>query len=114
MAYRSLEDITGVGKVITLREKYKRLSFEAGTVVDEVSVIDGEQKYVIQFIRLAENVACDGDPTRHVFRIGYYTQRTDGWFCLGSQYAPIVTPSELRLLLDAVTTKGWLKAQSIS
>jgi len=51
--------------------------------VDEVSVLlDGEQKYIAQFIRLDDDVCCEGDPTRNVVRIGYYTKRTDGWFAL--------------------------------
>jgi len=51
--------------------------------VDEVSVLlDGEQKYIAQFIRLDDYVCCEGDPTRNVVRIGYYTKRTDGWFAL--------------------------------
>ncbi len=51
--------------------------------MDEVSVLlDGEQKYIAQFIRLDDDVCCEGDPTRNVVRIGYYTKRTDGWFAL--------------------------------
>lgn len=80
-----------------------------GRIEDEVSVSDGEQKYFIQRIRLADNLNVEGDPTRYVFRIGYYTQRTDGWFCLGSQFAPIMTPAEFRHLLKALTDKGWLE-----
>ena len=110
MAYRTLNDVTGMGKPVTIRDKHTGEPFVVGLVSDEVStLLDGEQKYVIQLVELAEPVACEGDPTRHVFRIAYYTQRTDGWFCLGSQYAPIVTPTELRVLLDAVMEKGWLE-----
>jgi hypothetical protein len=81
--------------------------FIVGQIKDEVSVSDGEQKYFVQRILLADHVAVEGDPTRYVFRIGYYTQRTDGWFCLGSQFAPILTPNELRTLLEALTAKEW-------
>jgi len=79
-----------------------------GVIQDEVSVSDGEQKHVIQLVALADGTVCEGDPTRFVFRLAYYTRRTDGWFCLGSQFAPIVTPTELRALLSAVAEKGWL------
>jgi hypothetical protein len=111
MRYKTLEEVSGVGEIITIRQKEDHLAFDVGITEDEVSVSDGEQKYVIQLVRLAQNVACDGDPTRHVLRVAYYTQRTDGWFCLGSQYAPIVTPSELRILLEAVARKGWLNEE---
>jgi hypothetical protein len=109
MAYERLDEVTGVGKTITNRDKYTRSPFTVGMIMDEVSVSDGEQKYFIQLVRLADGLACDGDPTRHVFRIGYYTQRTDGWFCLGSQFSPTVTPSELHCLIQAIKEKGWLE-----
>jgi hypothetical protein len=109
MGYQKLDEVTGVGKTITNRDKYSHVPFNVGTVQDEVSVSDGEQKYFIQLVGLADDLSCDGDPTRYVFRIGYYTQRIDGWFCLGSQFAPIVTPAELRVLLLAATGKGWLR-----
>ena len=110
MAYKTLNDVSGMGKPITIRDKYTGEPFVAGHVKDEVSTLmDGEQKYVIQRVELAEQVSCEGDPTRHVFRIGYYTQRTDGWFCLGSQMAPIVTPAEFKALLEAAMEKGWLE-----
>jgi len=107
MAYNSLEEVTGMGKTITVRDKRTGTLYTA-IVVDEVSVSDGEQKYVAQLARLEPGTCCDGDPTRNVIRLGYYTQRTDGWFCFGSQYAPIVTPAELRALLQGIADKGWL------
>jgi len=109
MAYQMLEEVTGIGKTITNRNKNSRVPFIVGHIEDEVSVSDGEQKYFIQRIRLANNVTIEGDSDRYVFRIGYYTQRTDGWFCLGSQFAPTVTAAELRCLLEALADKGWLE-----
>jgi hypothetical protein len=109
MGYQTLSEVTGVGKVITNRDKYSRSAFKVGVILDEVSVSDGEQKYFIQRVRLADEVTCDGDATRHIFRIGYYTRRTDGWFCLGSQYAPLLTPAELCCLLKAAMGKGWVE-----
>ena len=108
MRYNTLHEVTGVGKVIRIRDKYTRVPFVVGTIQDEVSVSDGEQKQVIQLVALADGTVCEGDPTRFVFRAAYYTQRTDGWFCLGSQFAPILTPAELQTLLNAAAEKGWL------
>lgn len=106
MSYESLHEVSGVGKTITNRDKYTHERFIVGGVQSEASVLlDGEQKYFIQLVRLADGTSCEGDPTRHVFRIGYYTRRTDGRFCLGSQYAPILTPAELRTLFN--TVKDW-------
>lgn len=107
MAYNRLEEVTGVGKTMTIRNKRTGTLYRA-VVIDEVSVSDGEQKYVAQLARLEPDICCEGDPTRNVIRLGYYTQRTDGWFCFGSQYAPILTPAELRALLQGIRSKGWL------
>ena len=109
MSYQTLDAVTGLGKTFTNRNKYDRVPFVVGQIQDEVSVSDGEQKYFIQRVRLADNVNVEGDATRYVFRIGYYTQRTDGWFCLGSQFAPMVTAAGLLSLLEALTNNGWLE-----
>jgi hypothetical protein len=109
MSYQSLKEVTGLGKTITNRNKYDRVPFVVGQIQDEVSVSDGEQKYFVQQVRLADNVNVEGDPTRYVFRIGYYTQRTDGWFCLGSQFAPTLTPDELRSLIEELIDRRWLE-----
>ncbi len=108
MAYRSLEEVTGVGKALTRRDKSTRTPFTMGRIEDEVSVSDGEQKYFVQFVRLEPHINVESDETRYLLRIGYYTRRTDGWFCLGSQMTPIVTPAEFRALIRAVAQKGWL------
>ena len=108
MAYRCLDEVTGVGKRIVIRDKCTGAVYTA-TITDEVSVLlDGEQKYVAQFAHLDDGVCCEGDSTRYVIRIGYYTQRTDGWFCFGSQFAPIMTPRELHALLKGIAQRGWL------
>src|SRR5437762_2994068 len=97
-----LDDVTGRGKRIIIRDKATGQRFVVGSIEDEVSVSDGEQKYFIQIVRLEADISADGDPTRYVFRIGYYTRRADGRFCLGSQYAPITTPVEFVSLLRAL------------
>ena len=107
MAYKRLGDVTGVGKKMNVRDKRTPAVYTA-TVVDEVSVLlDGEQKYVAQFALLDDGVCCEGDDTRYVIRIGYYTQRADGWFCFGSQFRfPIMTPRELGVLLEGIAQRG--------
>lgn len=110
MSYEKLEDVTGLNKRIAVRDKQRRDAIYGGTIVGEVSVLlDGEQKYFAQHIKLDDDVVCEGDPTRHVIRIGYYTQRTDGPFCLGSQCAPIMTPAELTALVQSLVDNGWLQ-----
>lgn len=109
MTDNALERVTGVGKTITNRNKYSGVPFAVGVIEDEVSVSDGEQKYFVQLVRLHDSVTCETDATRYVLRIGYYTRRTDGFLCLGSQFAPIVTPAEWCSLVNAMGEKGWLK-----
>ena len=110
--YRKLDEVTGLGKTITVRNKYDHVPFIVGQIEDEVSVSDGEQKYFFQRVRLADKVNVENDPTRYVFRIGYYTRRADGCFCLGSQFAPTLTAAEFRCLLEAMTGKGWLELRT--
>ena|SRR5205809_2184646 len=109
MSYQNLEEVTGVGKTMTIRDKHTGVRFRVGLIEDEVSISDGEQKYFVQFVRLEPGVSVEKDNTRYLLRIGYYTQRADGAFCLGSQFAPILTPSELQLLFAAIVQKQWLK-----
>src|ERR1051326_8972710 len=110
MSYQNLNEVTGLTKRITVRDK-RTGAIYGGVIVNEVSVLlDGEQKYFAQRILLDDDVACEADPTRYVVRIGYYTQRTDGPFCLGSQFAPILTPAELSVLVQGVIDEGWLHA----
>ena len=109
MSYKKLDDVTGVGKFITIRNKHTGVPFTVGKIEDEVSTSDGEQKYFIQRIALDPVVTVEGDDTRYVYRIGYYTSRTDGKLCLGSQFTPILSPSELIVLFAMLIEKQWFK-----
>src|SRR6266496_4501603 len=109
MSNNKLEDVTGIGKRVIIRNKQTGVPFTVGRIVDEVSTSDGEQRYFIQQIELDPNVSAEGDDTRFVYRIGYYTRRTDGRLCLGSQFTPILTPSELHVLLALLIHKEWFK-----
>jgi len=109
--YTNLDEVTGMGKIVTNTNKDTGEPFVVGVIEGEVFVSDGENKYVIQRIRLEES-HCTHDTTRYVYRIGYYTQRTDGRYCFGSQYAPILTPTEFRALIQAAMEKGWLATET--
>ncbi len=107
MLPQTLDSVTGIGKFITIRNKQTGVPFTVGRIEDEVSVSDGEQRYFVQQVHLKPNVSADGDDTRYVYRIGYYTWRTDGRLCLGSQFTPILTPAELQVLLAMLIEKKW-------
>jgi hypothetical protein len=109
--YASLDEVTGAGKIVTTRDKYTGDAFAIGPTEGEVSVSDGENKYFIQRIRL-DGSHCTGDATHYVYRIGYYTRRADDRFCLGSQFAPILTPTEFRTLFEAAMEKGWFATET--
>ena len=70
MAYSSLDEITGIGKAIVVRDKRTGTIYRA-RIIDETSVSDGEQKYVAQLAELEPDTCCEGDPTRTVIRVGY-------------------------------------------
>src|SRR6266851_9936141 len=65
------------GAIQARRPKHTGAQFRVGVIEDEVSISDGEQKYFVQFVRLEPGISAEKDDTRHVLRIGYYTQRTD-------------------------------------
>jgi len=108
--YQNLCEVSGIGKPVRVGDKYDRQKPKTtiGRTVDEVCVSYGEQKYFVQLIQLEPGVTVDEDDTRFLFRIGYYTQRSDGRFGLGSQWAPYLTRAELQELLDAMFNKNWL------
>jgi hypothetical protein len=74
--YSTLDEVTGVGKIVTTRNKYTGVPFDVGPCEGEVSTSDGENKYVIQRIRL-DGSQCTDDATCYVYRIAYYTRRAD-------------------------------------
>ena len=52
MASGKLEEVTGVGRRVTIRDKATGQLIDVGLVHDEVSVLlDGDNKYFIQLIR---------------------------------------------------------------
>lgn len=108
MGYTKLEEVTALGKIITIRDKFSRMPYDLGVITDEVSVSDGEQKHFIQQVELASNLAVEGDPIRWLLRLGYYTRRRDGRFCLGSQYSPLLSPAEFCNLVAQIRQKAWL------
>jgi hypothetical protein len=66
-----------LGKTIVNRNKYDRVPFTVEQIQDEVSASDGEQKYFIQRVRLADNMSVEGDPTR------YYSICVSDWLLYG-------------------------------
>jgi hypothetical protein len=104
----TLAEVSGVGKRVHMRDKFDHSHIYTGTIVDEVTVFeDGENKYFIQRIRLNDGISAYDDTTE-LFRLGYYTERTDGRLCLGSQFGPVVTRTELKALVRFASEKGWL------
>ncbi len=100
-----LRRVTGVGKSVRIRDKESGEQFLLGYVEDEVSVfVDSENKYVMQRIRCAAEQRHHGE---YLYRISYYTFRTDGRLCLGGQFSPIMNEHEVRSLLEQVTVHSW-------
>jgi hypothetical protein len=102
-----LRAVSGLGKPVTITDKVTGEPFTLGVIEDVVSEFsDDENKFEIQRIRCTPSQAEQHGP--HLYRITYYTIRTDGRACLGGQYSPILNESEFKSLISQLNQKGWL------
>ena len=97
---RKLKELDNLNKKINGKIKGKKKREVKGTIEDEVSHLIGENKYVIQKIKLKS-----GDPG---FRIGYYTCDAKYTKLYYGGYSPIIKSSDFSILLNKARKKGWL------
>lgn len=76
-----------------------------GIVVDEVYVIVGEYKHLIQRIEFADGAAWGGN--KYAYRTGYYTYDANKRHVKWGQYTQFLTESEYRELLLKARQRGW-------
>lgn len=76
-----------------------------GTVEDEVFIIVGDYKHLIQRVRFETGVSWD-DST-HAYRTGYYTYQGDRKQIKWGQYTQFLTEAEYRDLLGKAREKQW-------
>ena len=100
-----LETATMIRKRIQFKDKEAGTKTVWGRVEDEVYIMVGDYKHMIQKFRFAEGVAWDG--SEYGYRTGYYTldkhQRQIKW----GQFTQSLTEKEYRELLARAKAKGW-------
>lgn len=101
-----LDTYTGLNKKVFFKDKHTDKRFAVGKVVDEVSVLSFNYKYVFQKVELAPGMTWDG--SRYAYRDGYYTWDAKMEKVLWGQYHPLPSEKEKRSLLRKAKNKGWL------
>jgi hypothetical protein len=99
-----LEGWPSIGKLVHFKEKGGSERIKTGTIVDEVHVIVGDYKHLIQKIE-ADNPFWDG--SRIGYRTCYYTYDAAGKHIKFGQYAQFLTQKEYKTLLSKAKAKGW-------
>ena len=101
---KRLEAASGVGKFVQFVEKGETARTKMGTVLDEVYVIVGEYKHLIQRIQFEEPY---WDGSRIGYRTCYYTLDAKGKNIKFGQYTQFLTEKEYTVLLSMAKAKGW-------
>ena len=100
---RRLEAASGVGKFVQFVEKGETARTKMGTVLDEVYVIVGEYKHLIQRIQFEEPY---WDGSRIGYRTCYYTLDAKGKNIKFGQYTQFLTEKEYSVLLSMAKAKA--------
>lgn len=110
---RELESKSGIGKSVTFKDKETGENIHWGNVVDEVYILVGDYKHLIQRIEYPQsadwsgNTAAYWDGSKFGYRTGYYTFDNTGRKILWGQYTQFLTEKEYRELLGKARQKGW-------
>jgi len=94
-----------VGQQVRFRDKRGSGSTVMGVVEDEVYVMVGDYKHMLQRIQFNPDVSWDG--SRFAYRTGYYTYDASMRRIVWGQYTPFLTEKEYRSLLRKARKKGW-------
>lgn len=102
---KRLEEASGIGKAVHFKDKGDRGKInKMGVVTDEVYVIVGDYKHLIQQIRSEE---CYWNGCQVAYRTGYYTFDAEGKNIKWGQYTQFLTEKEYTALLAKARAKGW-------
>jgi len=103
---KRLEATSGIGRSIRFMEKGETERTNMGTVVDEVYIIVGDYKHLIQRIQSKETEPY-WDGSRIGYRTCYYTFDAKGKNIKFGQYTQFLTEKEYTVLLSKAKAKGW-------
>ena len=102
---KKLEAKTKIGKPVYFKNKDGSGYRTMGIVEDEVYIIIGEYKQMIQRIKFAKGESWDG--SEYAYRTGYYTYDKKGVNIKWGQYTQFLTQKEYKRLLEKAKEKGW-------
>ncbi len=100
-----LQSMSRVGRQVIFKNKGGGGSRVMGTVEDEVYIIVGDYKHMIQRVRFAPAITWDG--SEYAYRTGYYTFDARGRSIKWGQYTQFLTENEYQTLLSKARAKGW-------
>lgn len=101
-----LEKMSRLGMPVTFRSKAEPGQWDRiGIVEDEVYIMVGDYKHMIQRIKFADDVSWDG--SQHGYRTGYYTYDKNMENIKWGQFTQFLTEKEYRELLSKAKAKGW-------
>ena len=100
-----LDSYTGLNKKVVFKDKHTGKRFVVGKIVDEVSVLSFNYKYVYQKIELAPDMTWDG--SRYAYRDGYYTWDAKMVKVVWGQFHALPSEKEKRGLLKSAYSRGW-------
>ena len=76
-----------------------------GTIVDEVSILVGDYKHLIQKVEFSSGISWD--ESRYAYRTGYYTWDAGYKRLTWGQYTQFLTEKEYKQLLSLARAKQW-------
>jgi hypothetical protein len=100
-----LTSMSMLGRIITFKYKHKPGRYAVGLVEDEVYIIVGDYKHLIQRVKFQDGVSWDG--STHAYRTGYYTYEAGRKHIKWGQYTQFLTEKEYETLLQKAKDKGW-------
>jgi hypothetical protein len=101
---KKLEARSMIGRKIWFKEKGETERSEMGVVTDEVYIIVGDYKHMIQRVR-RDVPYWDG--CNYAYRTGYYTFDASGQKLKWGQFTQFLTEEQYRALLAQAREKGW-------
>jgi hypothetical protein len=101
---KRLEAASGVGKLVHFKIKGGTERNCMGTVLDEVYVLVGDYKHLIQQIQAVEAY---WDGSKIGYRTCYYTFDAEGKHVKFGQYTQFLTQREYKALLAKAKARGW-------
>jgi hypothetical protein len=99
-----LEKMSMLGRVVWFKNKGGAGKWPVGPVVDEVYIIVGDYKHLIQKIRFATS---GWDGSEFAYRTGYYTYAHGKKVIKWGQYTQFLTEKEYSCLLQKAKDRGW-------